>query len=263
MAKSHYASPETVRRWESVYGQGDDFLSHTISKRMAAVVDLLRREDPADGPLVADIGCGSGVVSRELIRLGYDVTGVDFSEPMLETARKIPGLKLQVGDVEHLPFESNAFDKIICLGVIGNLPDERKALAELHRVLKPRGTLILTVRNLLAASVLLDAPGLAVRIIRRFRRRFQTGGRAMGARHYHRNFIPWRLKRNLVAAGFTPGEWTGLGYDFPTVKGKRIIPLKAGLRFSGMVERMARHRTFGFLNNWGLFHLIVVTKPSD
>jgi SAM-dependent methyltransferase len=230
---------------------------------MAAVVDLLRRENPAEGPLVADIGCGSGAVSRELIRLGYDVTGVDFSEPMLETARKVPGLKLQVGDVEHLPFAGNAFDKIICLGVIGNLPDERKALAELHRVLKPHGTLILTVRNLLAASVLLDPPGIAVRITRRFRRRFQTGGRARGARHYHRNFIPWRLKRNLIAAGFTPSEWTGLGYDFPTLKGKRIIPLKVALRFSGMVERIARYRMFGFLHNLGLFYLIVVKKPAD
>lgn len=257
MVKSHWASPETVQRWESVYGQSDDFLSHTISKRMAAVVDLLRQENPADGPLVADVGCGSGLVSKELIHLGYDVTGVDISEPMLETARKVPGLKLEVGDVEHLRFAANAFDKIICLGVIGSLRDERKALAELHRVLKPHGTLILTVRNLLAASVLLDLPGIAVRITRKFRRRFQTG------HHFHRNFIPWRLKRNLIAAGFTPSECTGLGYDFPTLNGKRVIPLNAALRFSGMVERIARHRTFGFLNNYGIFYLIVAQKQPD
>lgn len=263
VVKDHFTTDDAVQMWEKVYHSNDVFFSYAMSARKAAVLDLLRQENPADGPAVADIGCGSGLVSKDLLEMGYDVTGMDISEGMLENARKIPGLKLQVGDIEHLPFADEAFDKIICLGVITYLPDETKALAELLRVLKPGGKLVLAVRNKLECARTLDPVMKLVALFSAIQRRLlpRKTGSAATKSYYHRNFIPWTLKRNLRTAGFSIGKCLGRGYDLPGINGRRIASVPAGIRFSQRIERLSNRLGFRFLCNWGMVYIVVASKP--
>jgi ubiquinone/menaquinone biosynthesis C-methylase UbiE len=53
-------------------------------------------------------------------------------------------LRFQVGDVERLPFDSESFDGIVCAGVLRYVPSLHRALAEIHRVLRPGGTVVVS-----------------------------------------------------------------------------------------------------------------------
>jgi len=100
---------------------------------------------------VIDIGCGTGWVSRELARMfpGYGVIGIDFSEKMIERAKRLTSkdkhdyrdLLFEVADVEGLPYPSDYFDYGICSAMFSFLPDPDKALREIARILKPGGRL--------------------------------------------------------------------------------------------------------------------------
>ena len=76
------------------------------------------------------------------------VTGIDFSPAMLEVARQRAAelgreVALREADAQALPFPDASFDTVVCtLGLCG-FPDERGAIAEMHRVLRPGGTLLL------------------------------------------------------------------------------------------------------------------------
>jgi ubiquinone/menaquinone biosynthesis C-methylase UbiE len=76
------------------------------------------------------------------------LTGIDFSPAMLDVARARAAelgrdVDLREGDAQALPFPDASFDTVVCtLGLCG-FPDERAAIAELHRVLRPGGTLLL------------------------------------------------------------------------------------------------------------------------
>ncbi|MFL6140624.1 MAG: class I SAM-dependent methyltransferase [Labedaea sp.] len=79
---------------------------------------------------------------------GVRLTGLDFSPAMLDLARtRAAGLgreiDLREGDAQALPFDDASFDTVVCtLGLCG-FPDERVAIAEMHRVLRPGGRLLL------------------------------------------------------------------------------------------------------------------------
>jgi ubiquinone/menaquinone biosynthesis C-methylase UbiE len=79
---------------------------------------------------------------------GIRLTGIDFSPAMLEVARTRAAelgrdIDLREADAQALPFPDASFDTVVCtLGLCG-FPDDRAAIAEMHRVLRPNGTLLL------------------------------------------------------------------------------------------------------------------------
>jgi len=94
------------------------------------------------GDRVLDACCGTGDLSIAAREAGGDVTGLDFSEPMLERARRKAGdVEWVRGDLLALPFADGSFDA----GTVGfgvrNVPDLARALAELRRVLREGGRL--------------------------------------------------------------------------------------------------------------------------
>ncbi len=101
---------------------------------------------------VLDVGCGPGVMAESLLRLGCEFWGVDASPKMIELARSAVGktdrTHFALGDAMRLDLPSDFFDAVLCMGVIDGLPDRRRALKEMLRVLKPGGTLIVTFANL-------------------------------------------------------------------------------------------------------------------
>jgi demethylmenaquinone methyltransferase/2-methoxy-6-polyprenyl-1,4-benzoquinol methylase len=92
------------------------------------------------GDRVLDACCGTGDLAVAALRAGARVTGVDFSEPMLERARrKAPEVEWVQGDALALPFEDGSFDAATVGFGVRNLDDLERGLRELRRVLRPGG----------------------------------------------------------------------------------------------------------------------------
>jgi len=79
---------------------------------------------------------------------GVRLTGIDLSPAMLEIARKRADelgvdADLREGDAQQLPFADASFDTVVCTLSLCNIPDDRRAIAEMKRVLRPGGRLLL------------------------------------------------------------------------------------------------------------------------
>jgi demethylmenaquinone methyltransferase / 2-methoxy-6-polyprenyl-1,4-benzoquinol methylase len=118
-----------------------------MNRLMTAGLDRRWRRETAaavvrPGDRVLDVCCGTGDLAVAAARAGGRVTGIDFSEPMLERARrKAPELSWVQGDALAMPFEDGSFEVVTIGFGLRNLEDERRGLAELRRVLVPGGRL--------------------------------------------------------------------------------------------------------------------------
>lgn len=100
------------------------------------------------GDTVLDLGSGAGndcFVARAIVGESGEVTGIDFTDEMLDKARAntlklgYSNVKFVKGDIEHMPLPDNAFDVVISNCVINLVPDKAKAFQEIFRVLKTGG----------------------------------------------------------------------------------------------------------------------------
>ena len=118
------------------------------------------------GEHVLDMGCGAGRHAFELYRRGACVVAFDRDEKELaEVAKMFAAMELEgqvpagasartvAGDALRLPFPDDAFDKIIAAEVLEHIPDDEAAIAELVRVLRPGGTIAVTVPRWLPEKV--------------------------------------------------------------------------------------------------------------
>jgi ubiquinone/menaquinone biosynthesis C-methylase UbiE len=93
-----------------------------------------------------DAACGTGRHSAALAARGDFVVGVDASPEMLDRATStVPGATFVRGDLEHLPVRSEAVDVAVCGLALAHLPSLDVATAELARVLRPGGRLVVSV----------------------------------------------------------------------------------------------------------------------
>ena len=115
---------------------------------------LLEMADLQPGESVLDVACGTGLASfRALTKLGGSgrVLGTDISEKMVEMASSLAVQKrenraqFERMDAEELGLENNSFDVALCALGLMYMPDPRKALEEMHRVLKPSGRAVAAV----------------------------------------------------------------------------------------------------------------------
>jgi ubiquinone/menaquinone biosynthesis C-methylase UbiE len=92
-----------------------------------------------------DAACGTGRHAAYLAGLGHTVIGVDESPEMLAIARqKLPAAKLLEGDLCALPLADDSVDLVVCALALAHVPDLERALAELVRVLRPGGHLVVS-----------------------------------------------------------------------------------------------------------------------
>jgi arsenite methyltransferase len=100
------------------------------------------------GDHVLDLGSGAGndcFVARTLVGEEGKVTGIDFTDAMLEKARKnlektgFKNIEFVKGDIEAIPLDDNTFNVVISNCVLNLVPDKQKAFSEIYRVLKPGG----------------------------------------------------------------------------------------------------------------------------
>jgi ubiquinone/menaquinone biosynthesis C-methylase UbiE len=109
--------------------------------------------DPQPGARVLDLGCGTGVIARQLAaRVGAtgSVLGVDVSTTMLEVAKAHgthPTLRFEQGDATALQYEDGRFDQAIAARLLMHVPHPHAVLRELRRVVRPGGRLALLERD--------------------------------------------------------------------------------------------------------------------
>jgi len=138
---------------------------------------------------VLDVGCGTGLVLRELAaRLPHAdaLVGIDPAPSMIEVARRTATdarLRFDTGVAEHLPFDDAAFDLVVSATSFDHWKDQRAGLVECARVLAPGGSLVLT--DLISLSLL---PTMLL-------------GRGDRARTRH------RVRALLSDSGFSAQQW--------------------------------------------------------
>ena len=95
---------------------------------------------------VLEIAIGTGL-NLPFYPTNVEITGIEISPAMLEIARRRSQslgrqVNLQVGDAQALPFPDQSFDTVICTIALCSIPDERRAVAEVWRVLRPGGRFV-------------------------------------------------------------------------------------------------------------------------
>lgn len=101
------------------------------------------------GEKVLEIGVGVGTDLVQYAKNGCYVHGIDLTENAVQVTRKNLELhnfysnNVKIGDAEKMPYHDNTFDLIYTFGVLHHTPDIKKALKEIHRVLKPEGKAII------------------------------------------------------------------------------------------------------------------------
>lgn len=100
------------------------------------------------GQRVLDIACGSGFGLRMLVDAGATPIGIDYDAAPLEAIHvDSPSARLVRGDATRLPLNSASIDQVVSFETIEHVPDAHAFVAELRRVLKPGGRLVLSTPN--------------------------------------------------------------------------------------------------------------------
>lgn len=136
--KDYYREVETYD-WVDVTDnlRGPEAFFHKNRERV--VRKLAERFLPRDAP-VLDAGCGTGLNLRHL---PPGSVGLDINPRNVALVRdRLPNHRVVEGDVEAMPFSDGTFGLVICTEVLEHVPDPRRALSEIHRVLRPGGVLI-------------------------------------------------------------------------------------------------------------------------
>jgi ubiquinone/menaquinone biosynthesis C-methylase UbiE len=114
---------------------------------------LLELLDPQPGERILDAGCGSGIFTGEVLARRATVVGLDLSLPMLGAARRRHARARFFGlcaDLSALPCADASFDRVWSMTAIEFIADAAPALAELERVTRPGGTIVVTTLNSLS-----------------------------------------------------------------------------------------------------------------
>ena len=112
--------------------------------RRRILLDILERKlDPKRGLQILDAGCGGGATMESLRRYG-SVQGMEISEEAVKYNRE-RGRDVILGSIEQMPFPDNTFDLALALDVIEHIPDDLQALQKLFQILRPGGSLLVTV----------------------------------------------------------------------------------------------------------------------
>jgi ubiquinone/menaquinone biosynthesis C-methylase UbiE len=142
---------QEFNRW-AAEGEGPKMENHHLD----ITEKTIRRMNLRPGERVLDLGCGSGWATRLLARLVSDgpegfgqVVGVDVSDEMIRQARvaskDFDNVMFVWGSATQIPWEENFFDKMLSVESFYYYPDQERALAELFRVMAPKGRLFILI----------------------------------------------------------------------------------------------------------------------
>ncbi|MDR2835506.1 MAG: class I SAM-dependent methyltransferase [Bacteroidales bacterium] len=133
----------------------DLYYSYTFSQIDKTLINYFQIDDTqSNKPLALDVGCGTGIQSLRLAKLGYKVIGIDISENLVNIAKQklknsgIDDAEFYLINAESIPFEDNFFDVVNCCGpTLPFIEKWQQTLSEISRVLKPNGKFLLEVEG--------------------------------------------------------------------------------------------------------------------
>ena len=157
------------------------------------------------GTTALDVGCGAGLLTEALARMGAAVTGIDAAPENIAAATShaaAGGLEIayRAAPVEVLAREGATFDLVTCMEVVEHVVDRSAFLGHLRTLTAPGGTLVMSTPNRTALSYAALIVG-AERITRSIPR---------GAHNWNTFVRPAELAAELAAAGFVVTDTTGL-----------------------------------------------------
>jgi 2-polyprenyl-6-hydroxyphenyl methylase/3-demethylubiquinone-9 3-methyltransferase len=214
--------PVEVERFERLAGEWWDVrgklrpLHSQGPARLGFIRDALLRhfERPAGGlkPLsgltLLDVGCGGGLVSEPLARLGGKVTGIDPTRDSIAVARKHAdgqGLTIdyRTASVEQLAAAGEQFDAVVCMEVIEHVPDQPAFVRSLGQLVRPGGAIVMSTLNRTLKSYALAIVAAE----------YVLGWIPRGTHDWNRFVTTEELSRYLESAGFGPPTTSGIIYD--------------------------------------------------
>lgn len=155
-AKEHYKNNDVAQQYNAQY-EAPLSLSNVMSRFYGwCEIQAFRRllKHVPEGGTVLDVACGTGRYTRQLLKHGYKVGGVDISNEMLAYVRNAtqsdPNLLfLKQGDAEKLLFDDNEFDGVTCIRLYQRVPSAQRLqmLREVKRVSKSWAILLFAMSN--------------------------------------------------------------------------------------------------------------------
>lgn len=248
--------------WNDLYKDVSTCLDYHFQTRLRLATEIVHRLTPSGGKLL-DLGCGSGVLTEQLLKLGHRVDAADMSSDMLEFARQrlLPydqeSFKLIQSECENLKFADNSYDVIACIGVFGYIDDVDSAINEIYRVLKPGGTLVMSIRNEdnlnifdlhnIAKNLFYKLPKKLFRLF--YKQNTIASQATIGSEQSDpvssKTFISiWDRPRDVIKIfsrpGFSLSEFDATGYGPIQYQRKTIGPEGFGKWFSRTLEKLFR-----------------------
>src|SRR5574344_1551683 len=141
-------TPKKIKNMFNKIAKRYDFANNFISIGLHNCIkkNLINSLEFKKNSKILDLCCGTGDISRLIIKKepSCEVIGVDFSQNMLEIAKNKTKNTVQFikADITNLPFEDASFDTCIISFGLRNIQNQQKALAEISRVLKNKGTFV-------------------------------------------------------------------------------------------------------------------------
>jgi SAM-dependent methyltransferase len=128
---------------EHVWGTAPDFVGPRHELREKLLLGLFLAASP--GKHVLNVGAGQGSFTRLLEARDFEVVSSDVSLAAVDVLRDMVSGEVLRADMTDLPYSDRAFDAVVAGEVIEHIEDDRRALSEAARVLKPHGVLALSV----------------------------------------------------------------------------------------------------------------------
>ncbi len=166
------------------------------------------QRQPLKNISMLDVGCGGGLISEPLARLGAKVAGLDASDEAIAEAKRhaqLSGLDIayQIGSAEGLAQTKARYDVITALEIVEHVADLDSFVSALSKLLKPRGVLILSTLNRTPKSFLLGI--VAAEYILRWVPR--------GTHHWRKFLRPSELVRKLETEGLMTTDLSGIVFN--------------------------------------------------
>jgi 2-polyprenyl-6-hydroxyphenyl methylase/3-demethylubiquinone-9 3-methyltransferase len=164
--KSYFRQAGTVKSWwypeserEPLYAHYEEQLRWTLAQFNWA------------GKRVADVGTGKGRFAVAVAEMGATVYALDIAMEMLDVAQQHArqndvAVRYLQGDAEALPYPDDFFDIVLCMETIMHVPHPQKLLAEVRRITKPAGHVLLSMTNKYRINALARLPETLYRRLR-------------------------------------------------------------------------------------------------
>jgi ubiquinone/menaquinone biosynthesis C-methylase UbiE len=248
--------------WDRVY-RGDQLQDLIYQRRQLLVLSYVDALAAEPGRAL-EIGCGAGHLTVELASRAAQVDAVDASQAMVDTtearlreAGLLDRVAVRAADVHELPFAAGSFDLVVAVGVMPWLHSPQAAVAEMARVLRPGGQLVLTADNRARLTSFTDPRRImAIPPLKRVYRRL----RGIDPHTISTLHSPRAIDRMLAAVGLQRRARSTIGFGPLSFLGRAVFTGAAGIAIDRRLQALADRGVPGL--RWTGWHYVVrAEKP--